>query len=1104
MKKVTCISEKHMPFHSIRSGNGKLEFIFLPGGGLYEIHDGELMLNLFSPSIFDKNVSNLYLRIFTANGIEYHAMLDGNAIRTKNTVISSGNFRGVSYKVIFISSSTENCWFRIVELESTEPVKADVVYMQDIGICDRSAIKRSEAYVSHYIDQSVFYHPVYGKILCSRQNLAQNNKYPLMVSGCFEGAKGFLTDGIQFYGLSYKATGQPEALLAEQWSNIKKQHEFSCHGLASETISLEPGETHYIRFFSHYVLNHPDACGQEILKKLPIPPPQFSHEKTQEFKDFSSIENIFTQSNFFKSENLNPRELNTRFGSEFENMEKENNIPLSFFIKESHVVLKEKELRCERQHGHILRDCGSIFPEENVASSTVWMNGVFNSHLTFGNTSFFKHIGVVRGAFNFIRHSGVRIFVKDNETTELLGIPSAFVIELNSCKWIYKNAKRTVVVSTFNDNSKKAFLTQIRIESGLDAEFIVSINPVMGENEFNLEFTAAFTSSQIIHIDSVSDNYGLTIAVIEGKATIKGDELLYKDRISRNMPFACIHSMGGFTFSCGIEPGDIMSSDNSKAVSDTFWNTLTGGTQIKSGNDVGIAKLNTMIPWLAHNAMIHFATPYGLEQYSGAAWGVRDVCQGPVEFFNALGHNEVTKKVLLKVFSHQYIHSGLWPQWFMFDRHYKCQQDHCHGDVMIWPLKALCEYIENTEDYTFLSEAVPYSDANHEYTVNMDPLYLHVEKIIENIRTSFIDGTYLAAYGGGDWNDSLQPLDSQAESTMTSSWTVELIYQTLNRYIELLKRMGASTVSLVNLIENIKKDFNKYLVKNDICAGFGIFKEQKVELLLHPDDRKTGIKYRLLPAIRGIISEMFTPGQAEKHYEMINRELLLPDGAHLMDIPPEYTGGVCRYFQRAESASFFGREIGTNYIHAHLRYCEAMAKLGKADDLYRGLQIANPVGLKDIVKNAGLRQSNCYFSSSDADFSDRYEARNNYQLFKEGNITANGGWRIYSSGPGIFINLILCHFIGLRAYYDKYIFDPVIPSTLAPLTCNTIIDGKKTTCIFDLKQQCHSPNRLIINDKELEKIEYQSNPYRKGGIVVSREILLAMLDKPENKIVVGN
>eukprot|EP00831_Metopus_contortus_P060828 TRINITY_DN52722_c0_g1_i1.p2 TRINITY_DN52722_c0_g1~~TRINITY_DN52722_c0_g1_i1.p2 ORF type:complete len:119 (-),score=7.54 TRINITY_DN52722_c0_g1_i1:52-408(-) len=78
MKKVTCISEKHMPFHYIRSGNGKLEFIFLPGGGLYEIHDGELMLNLFSPSIFDKSTSNLYLRIFTANGIEYHAMLDGS------------------------------------------------------------------------------------------------------------------------------------------------------------------------------------------------------------------------------------------------------------------------------------------------------------------------------------------------------------------------------------------------------------------------------------------------------------------------------------------------------------------------------------------------------------------------------------------------------------------------------------------------------------------------------------------------------------------------------------------------------------------------------------------------------------------------------------------------------------------------------------------------------------------------------------------------------------------------------------------------------------------------------------------------------------------
>ena len=36
-------------------------------------------------------------------------------------------------------------------------------------------------------------------------------------------------------------------------------------------------------------------------------------------------------------------------------------------------------------------------------------------------------------------------------------------------------------------------------------------------------------------------------------------------------------------------------------------------------------------PWFGMNALIHYLTPYGLEQFSGAAWGTRDVCQGPID-----------------------------------------------------------------------------------------------------------------------------------------------------------------------------------------------------------------------------------------------------------------------------------------------------------------------------------------------------------------------------------------------------------------------------------------------------------------------------------------
>ena len=57
-------------------------------------------------------------------------------------------------------------------------------------------------------------------------------------------------------------------------------------------------------------------------------------------------------------------------------------------------------------------------------------------------------------------------------------------------------------------------------------------------------------------------------------------------------------------------------------------------------------------------------------------------------------------------------------------------------------------------------------------------------------------------------------------------------------------------------------------------------------------------------------------------------------------------------FRRAESSSFFGREIGLMYVHAHLRYAEAMAILGDVDALWDALQLASPIAVTDRLAQA--------------------------------------------------------------------------------------------------------------------------------------------------------
>jgi cellobiose phosphorylase len=121
------------------------------------------------------------------------------------------------------------------------------------------------------------------------------------------------------------------------------------------------------------------------------------------------------------------------------------------------------------------------------------------------------------------------------------------------------------------------------------------------------------------------------------------------------------------------------------------------------------------------------------------------------------------------------------------------------------------------------------------------------------------------------------------------------------------------------------------------------------------------------------------------------------------------------------------------YVHSHIRYGEAMAVLGEADALWEALQAVNPIEVTDRVAQALPRQRNAYFSSSDAAFRDRYEASAEWARVKAGSIDVEGGWRIYSSGPGIYVRLLVCFAFGRRRLWGQRAAQPVLPVALRSL-----------------------------------------------------------------------
>jgi cellobiose phosphorylase len=254
-----------------------------------------------------------------------------------------------------------------------------------------------------------------------------------------------------------------------------------------------------------------------------------------------------------------------------------------------------------------------------------------------------------------------------------------------------------------------------------------------------------------------------------------------------------------------------------------------------------------------------------------------------------------------------------------------------------------------------------------------------------------------------------------------------------------------------------------------------------VALWLHPSDRETGLHYSVLPMIHGILSNLFTPEQARHHVELVRRHLLAPDGARLFDAPLPYSGGLMRHFQRAETSTFFGREIGLMYMHAHLRWAEALAHLGDGEGAWHALRLAHPIGLRDAVPHARLRQANCYTSSSDAAFTDRYDATQRYDAVRSGAVAVEGGWRVYSSGAGIAVRLVRERVLGLRLRHAALVIDPVLPRALDGLQARVVLAGRALVLRYRVGPRGHGPVAVHCNGRAAA-LDREAHPYRVGGV----------------------
>lgn len=1078
-------------------------------GSIRRMDCGDIMLNVFLGNEAEGGPVNLYLRRL-GETVESIPLLGPGSPAIYQTsecgMVARGAWGDIAFRVRLVLAESAKAWFWHVELENTgvEAVTCDLIHTQDIGIAHYGALRLNEFYVSQYVDHAPLDHAGTGVAVASRQNQSMGGRCPWTVIGSLGKAAAWSTDALQFHGLATRA-GEVSVALTSGLPGKRLQHEHSLVAIQDESVVLEPGAKSQRGFFGWFEADKPAATSAEdvcwIDAALALPeaacPPW-----PEEMIGNGPAPGLFTAAALLETSDLDEAEIRGLFGDSQRHAEHEDGQPVSFFTgRQSHVVLRRKELKVLRPHGHILRSGGSLTPDESALTSTAWMNGVFHSMVTQGHVSINRFLSTCHSYLGLFRSHGQRVFVEVDGAWILLGVPSAFEMTPESCRWIYKHAGGVIEAVSSAPDDRRELRLSLTVLKGAPARFLVSHHVALNGDDgsasvpadYQLDGNAAFVRA--IPDSDVGRRFPDGGFVVEAAAgtlveSIGGDELLFADGVSRRQPFLCFITAPSTTAGL-IMRGRLV--DETVEQSGDFWESITSGLKITAPAASALApaagRAGEIFPWFIHNALVHYLSPRGLEQYSGGGWGTRDVCQGPVELLLALGRFEPIRDLLCRVFRQQNA-DGDWPQWFMFfERERNIRPGDSHGDIVYWPLLALAQYLSATGDAGLLDETLPYFHPDGDAAAETVTVWQHVERALDLIRRRVIEGTSLAAYGHGDWNDSLQPAKPDMRERLCSSWTVTLNYQTYIALAAAFRRLGDAdrASGFEAMAATILGEFQRGLVVDGVLAGLAYFHEGgKTDHLLHPRDATTGLSYSLLPMIHAIINDMFTPEQAAAHLGIIREHLLGPDGARLFDRPLAYHGGLQTYFQRAESASYFGREIGIMYMHAHLRYCEALARFGDAEGFFRTLCQLNPIAIRELVPSATPRQANCYYSSSDAAFADRYEAFDDYDKVQSGGIALEGGWRVYSSGAGISTRLIMQCFLGLRLEKSSLIIDPVIPPSLSGLKVALRLAGHPVEVVYQIEGAGYGPVSVALNGVGLG-FTGEENPYRAGAVRVSME-----------------
>ncbi len=439
---------------------------------------------------------------------------------------------------------------------------------------------------------------------------------------------------------------------------------------------------------------------------------------------------------------------------------------------------------------------------------------------------------------------------------------------------------------------------------------------------------------------------------------------------------------------------------------------------------------------------------------SGGAIGFRDQLQDTLgmKFLNS----DLLKDQILKCSAHQFIDGDVLHWWH--DETKRGIRTR-FSDDLLWLPYSVIEYIQFTNDYSFLDEQVEYLSGNllsdneqEKYDIyyngkEKESIYQHCIRAIERSLNFGENG--FPKIGSGDWNDGFSNVGVKGKGE--SIWLGFFLYDILNRFEDILKYKN--DIEKIEKYNNIKMDLKKKL---NTVGWDGKWYKRAI------DDEGNSIgsiecdecKIDGISQSWAVISDC---GDNDKKYICLeNAENYLVDRENkiIKLFTPAFENSKLEpgYIKSYPAGV---RENGGQYTHGALWLAMAYFRLGLGDKGYELLSILNPINHSQNIESLSKYKKEPYVVSAD--------------VYSSKDMQGRGGWSWYTGSSSWFYKIIIEELLGLKIKNGYAIIDPCIPKKWK----NFEIHYKHKTSMYNFKinnfeEKNKGVQKVILNNEILK------------------------------------